>query len=89
MKEVVESCRYEHHGPNAFLMIEEVPCCEGQSGELALLWLSERLNLKRVQNIRMLWLATSYYPIEHILSKLNNRCQQAIGVSTDVTKLTG
>jgi len=71
-----------------FEMIEEVPRCEGQNSKLALLWLSERLNLKGYKHIRMLQLATCYYPIEHILFKLNNRCQQAIGISTDVTKLT-
>ena len=69
-------------------MIEEVPCCEGQTSKLALLWLSERLNLNGYKHIRMLWLATCYYPIERILFKLNNRYQQAIGVSTDVTRLT-
>lgn len=73
---------------DAFLMIEEVPCCEGQGSKLALLWLSERLHLKGYKCTRMLWIATCYYPIEHIPFRLNNRCQQTTGVSTHVTKLT-
>lgn len=65
VKEAAESCCYEQHPPNSFLMIEQVPCWEGQN-RIALLRLLERLDLKRKKHMRTLWCATFiiYYPLQ-------------------------
>lgn len=71
---------------DAFVRIEEVPCCEGRSSKLALTLQKaafERVQMHKNDVVCDLLLSNWTHPF-----KFNNRCQQSTGISTDVTKRT-